>query len=470
MAAVVAAILVCCPASAQPTGVSGAKSIRDALLRLVQRRDPDASTGPVRAQLDVYELELREKLEGVRGGRARARCVAEYFFKDQQFSSNDDLASADSFYVDRVLLTRQGYCLSLSAIILAVTDRLDLPIKGVASPRHFFLRWDDGTTRLNIETTESGAVRDDAYYRKRGVSKEAEAEGLYLKSLDVPRVIAYLTNNEGYILLRRGQAKAAETRFREALRLHPLLLEARINLGIVAAERGDTKAADAEFAKVQRWLPTDAPTRLNRALAALRAGRYADALDGVRDAQRLDPGNPALAQYRDSIIATVLQPSHWDRYQSDMVRRGEKLRASGRLRRGLAATYFSRPDLTGKEVRRVDREVRFEWRWSAPVRGIPADDFSARWEGLIDLPSSGTWVFYTVVNDGVRLWVDGLPIIDNWKRNEGALDRKSLNLRKGLHTLRIEYFEHTRFAGITFEAKRADQDRPLRGRLWHESR
>src|SRR5262249_26857577 len=164
-------------------------------------------------------------------------------------------------------------------IVLATTERLGLPVHGVASPRHFFVRWDDGTTRINIETTEGGAERPDAFYREQGISQEAESEGLYLRNLDRRETIAHLLNNEGYILWRRGDAKGAEDRFERALALDPRLVEAWLNLGVVAADRGETEAAGARFAKVLRFLPKDAPTLFNRSLASLHAGRFAEALE-----------------------------------------------------------------------------------------------------------------------------------------------------------------------------------------------
>lgn len=455
------------PCSAQKP--AEAESVRAALLAFVKDREPEASTGSIRAQLDVFEIELEEALAGAKDGREKVRRMIRYFFRDQRFTSSPDLASADHFYLDKVLQTREGYCLSLSALILAVTERLKLPLKGVASPRHFFLRWDDGRHRYNIETTEGGRFHDDSYYRAQGVTEAAERAGSYLKPLSTRQVIAYLYNNQGYMHLVAGRSREAEGRFREALRLHAPLLEARINLGIALAERGETRRADAMFSAVQNYLPDDGALRLNRAVVALRAGRYAESLEAVRLAGGAANRNPLIRQAQDAVIATVLRPEVWRRYQTRLVARGEELRRRKALARGLRGEYFANDSLSGKPVlSRVDPQVRFEWRYGSPGRGVPSDRFSVSWEGYVDLPAAGTWEFHTVVNDGVRLWVDELPIIENWKPNEGALDSKSLMLHRGLHPIRIEYFDRRAFAGITLEVKRADRARPLRGALFHE--
>ena len=50
------------------------------------------------------------------------------------------------------LLRRQGNCLATATLYVLVGDALGLPIKPVMIPGHAFVRWDDGTTRRNIET------------------------------------------------------------------------------------------------------------------------------------------------------------------------------------------------------------------------------------------------------------------------------------------------------------------------------
>src|SRR6185436_18128129 len=74
---------------------------------------------------------------------------------------------------------------------------------------------------------------------------------------------------------------------------------------------------------------------------------------------------------------------------------------------GLAATYVDTATLTGASVSRVDPTIDFVWGTGSPAAGIAADTFSARWTGEIMPQFSQTYTFYTVSDDGVRLWVNG---------------------------------------------------------------
>ena len=71
-----------------------------------------------------------------------------------------------------------------------------------------------------------------------------------------------------------------------------------------------------------------------------------------------------------------------------------------------SATYFDNLDFTGATVTRIDPTVDFAWGSGSPAPRIGADTFSVRWTGQVQAPFSKPQ-FYTVSDDGVRLWVNG---------------------------------------------------------------
>ncbi len=86
-----------------------------------------------------------------------------------------------------VLLTGEGNCLSRTALLIAVSRRLSLPVCAVAAPGHVFARFTGGGRRRNIEPTEGGTeIPDRTYAETRGpwaASPEALAGGTYLRDL-----------------------------------------------------------------------------------------------------------------------------------------------------------------------------------------------------------------------------------------------------------------------------------------------
>jgi len=84
---------------------------------------------------------------------------------------------------------------------------------------------------------------------------------------------------------------------------------------------------------------------------------------------------------------------------------------------GLIGDYYSsqaKTLLDPPTLERLDSTVNFDWGTGSPDPNISADTFTARWTGLVQPHYSQTYTFYTSTDDGVRLWVNGQKLIDEW--------------------------------------------------------
>jgi hypothetical protein len=67
--------------------------------------------------------------------------------------------------------------------------------------------------------------------------------------------------------------------------------------------------------------------------------------------------------------------------------------------------------------------------------------WSARWTGFIEAPVSGEYTFHTFSNDGIRLWIDGTLLIEDWTDHGEKEDVGRIALEAGRrYPLRMEYF------------------------------
>ncbi|MBN1178524.1 MAG: LysM peptidoglycan-binding domain-containing protein [Anaerolineae bacterium] len=105
---------------------------------------------------------------------------------------------------------------------------------------------------------------------------------------------------------------------------------------------------------------------------------------------------------------------------------------------------------------RYDAGIGFDWGTAAPMSGVDADAFSVRWTRTFYF-SGGTYRFYTRVDDGVRVWVDNVLIIDQW--HDGSLRTFSADrqLAAGNHALKVEYYDRTQVASAHFWWERVSQ-------------
>ena len=110
---------------------------------------------------------------------------------------------------------------------------------------------------------------------------------------------------------------------------------------------------------------------------------------------------------------------------------------------GLTATYFSNATLSGSPVLTRVEAVDFDWGTGSPGTGVPVDNFSARWSGTLTAPSTGTYRFQTYSDDGIRLWVDGVQLINNWTDHSPTTDTSAaINLVAGQKvSIQLEFYE-----------------------------
>jgi hypothetical protein len=74
-------------------------------------------------------------------------------------------------------------------------------------------------------------------------------------------------------------------------------------------------------------------------------------------------------------------------------------------------------------------------------RPVIVTQFSARWTGQIEPKHSEDYTFHTFSNDGVRLWIDGRQLINNWTDHGTTEDTGRITLKAGKrHDLKLEYF------------------------------
>ncbi len=72
-----------------------------------------------------------------------------------------------------------------------------------------------------------------------------------------------------------------------------------------------------------------------------------------------------------------------------------------------------------------------------------ADNFGLVFTNTINAPTAGTYTFYTNSDDGSRLYVDGVLVVDNDGLHGAQVREGNRTLTAGAHALRVEFFEAT---------------------------
>lgn len=92
---------------------------------------------------------------------------------------------------------------------------------------------------------------------------------------------------------------------------------------------------------------------------------------------------------------------------------------------------------------RVDAEVNFYWGAAAPLPEVGANYFGVRWSGYVIPEFSENYNIYFNADDGVRVWINGEPVINSWIAS--SFERSAnVFLAAGVPAaIVIEYYERT---------------------------
>jgi hypothetical protein len=106
-------------------------------------------------------------------------------------------------------------------------------------------------------------------------------------------------------------------------------------------------------------------------------------------------------------------------------------------------SFNAAPTLT-----RTDAVVNFNWGTAGPGPVVGATNFTARWTGLVQPQFNETYSFYTTADDGVRLFINGQLLINDWADKTNATTRtNSLPLlAQQFYNLELDYYQKTNTA------------------------
>jgi phage tail-like protein len=110
---------------------------------------------------------------------------------------------------------------------------------------------------------------------------------------------------------------------------------------------------------------------------------------------------------------------------------------------GLRGDYYDGINFDRLMQVRIDPVVDFDWKSHSPIpETMPIDVFSVRWSGQVQPEHSEIYTFHTLSDDGVRLWVAGRLLVDNWTDHGITENRGKIALNGGRwYPITLEYYE-----------------------------
>ena len=118
---------------------------------------PDLRAGEIKLTLDRLAGILADRVsrddspEKIVGGLTR------FLFQEQEFCGNqDDYGNPDNSFFNQVLKRRTGIPITLSALCVLISQRLELPIAGVSLPGHYIVKYNSPSSPIFFDPFNRG--------------------------------------------------------------------------------------------------------------------------------------------------------------------------------------------------------------------------------------------------------------------------------------------------------------------------
>lgn len=324
--------------SAAPAGES---TFLSAVLRHSAQGSRDLLGLPVDPSLPGREIarladRLRHEVSGADDGGEVVEAFRRIVLVEEGFTYDKSASDPGNYLLESVLARKKGNCLGLSMLYLALSDRLDLPFRGVYVPSHCFVRYEGNGAHWNVEFGEGGASWEDDRYRREFRIRPGRP---YLYSLAPAEMLGVFLKTLGAGYSRKGREEDALRLYDEAGVIFPGLPDVPYNAGVSLQKLGRLGEAEGKYRRALDLDPEMAAARDNLGVLLTRQGRYVEAIEEARRAVELDPRNAAT---RGNLAAAYCGCGRLDEGIREY-RMAVEIDPGNRLARsGLARAYFSR--------------------------------------------------------------------------------------------------------------------------------
>ena len=266
----------------------------ETLLLISKHWNPSLEIQPLRDEISNLALDVKNSLQGssdadaiIRALRMAIHNKAGYRYTEQVDASGIPINNEELF-LHGMLKTKRGYCMNLSLLYLILGQKLDLPLFGIPLPNHFFVRYERGKDRINIETTEMGAIFSDSFYRKRYLASSGKESSYFLKNLDTKQTLGAYFSNIGMVYYQNQKIERAVFYLQLSTKINPASIDAQNNLANIYSELKKYQEAIQHYEFALKASPGNISTLFNLGLVHQQSGNLNAAIENFLQVVQID--------------------------------------------------------------------------------------------------------------------------------------------------------------------------------------
>jgi hypothetical protein len=297
------------------------------------------------ALIDLMALQILARLPPKASAEDKIRAINAFVFDEMEFRFPPHSLYAKDIdvytFLPSVLDSHRGVCLGVSILYLCLAQRLALPLEMITPPGHIYVRYNNGSRVINIETTARGIHLDSenylnvntrllqqrtirevigmAHFNQASVYWQngdyAKALQAYLKAEPYMRDDPLLKELMGYTLLLTGQKEEGESLLWEVKDIIPdyaltrnTMIDDYFNgaidaegIKVIFMQEDDEQQAILSKKEALKNLLVRYPRFregwLYLAMTWLQLHRVREALEALRSYELLDENHPEIQYY-----------------------------------------------------------------------------------------------------------------------------------------------------------------------------
>ncbi len=279
--------------------------LTETLLLISKDWNPDLNEKPLRDEIDQIVMAVQNQLKPNITAQETVNVLRQVIHNEKGYRYTDQIdnqgmpVNSDELFLHGMLKSKRGYCMNLSLLYLIVGDRLNIPLYGVGLPNHFFVRYESGKDRINIEATESGATYPDSFYENKFGLKFDAKTPFFTHNLNKKQTLGAYLSNVGMVYYKNSRSQKAVFYLKPATEINPLSIEAHNNLANIYAEM---KLGGLAIEQYQKALIAD-PNLFNLGLTYVDLANSDKAIETFLQVTQIEP---SFAQAHRQLIQLYL--------------------------------------------------------------------------------------------------------------------------------------------------------------------
>ena len=289
------------------------------LLLISRHWDPSLKIQPLQDEITKLVLDVKHNLQDSNDTSSITHALRMAIHKNagyrytEQVDSRGYPTNNEELFLHGMLKTKRGYCMNLSLLYLIIGQKLDIPLFGVPLPNHFFVRYDKGKDRINIEATEMGTSFPDSFYGQRYLGSSEKDNPYFLKNLNTKQTLGAYFSNIGMVYYQNQKIERAIFYLKLSTKINPSSIDAQNNIANIYSELKKYSEAIQHYEIALRTSPGNISTLFNLGLVQQQSDNFNSAIESFLQVVQIDnnfaPAHQQLANLflkNNRIISSLL--------------------------------------------------------------------------------------------------------------------------------------------------------------------